>query len=298
MGNPPFNTPRETKGQTTTLWDKFIVYGLGILKENGYMAFITPANWRRPENTLFNLMVDENQLQYLHILGEKDAKALFGGISIRIDMYTVQHKAKYTNTLIVDELGMYHTFDLKGLPFLPNYAYDEIKALLAKEGDGIKVIFSSSIYEHRKNYVKKEQTEEFKYPIVHSMTQSGLGFLYTNNNTKGHFGQPKVLLNVGRHQYPYNDYEGKYGMSQIVFGLPITSKEEGDQMVEAMNTDDFKKIIKATKWGTFQTDYRMFKYFKPDFYKEFLKKPDVGGRRKTLRRETHVSSAKTYRKHS
>jgi hypothetical protein len=32
----------------------------------------------------------------------------------------------------------------------------------------------------------------------------------------------------------------------------------------------FKEVIKATKWGAFQTDWRMFKYFKPDFYKYFL----------------------------
>ena len=60
-------------------------------------------------------------------------------------------------------------------------------------------------------------------------------------------------------------------MSQITFGIPITSKKQGDDIVAAINTDDFKEIIKATKWGAFQTDWRMFKYFKPDFYKYFLK---------------------------
>jgi hypothetical protein len=28
----------------------------------------------------------------------------------------------------------------------------------------------------------------------------------------------------------------------------------------------FKEILDATKWGAFQTDYRMFKYFTPNFY--------------------------------
>ena len=36
--------------------------------------------------------------------------------------------------------------------------------------------------------------------------------------------------------------------------------------------DEFKEIIKATKWGAFQTDWRMFKYFRPDFYKNFTGK--------------------------
>ena len=58
-------------------------------------------------------------------------------------------------------------------------------------------------------------------------------------------------------------------MSQISFGIPIKSKE-GELILKAINTPKFKKIIAATKWGAFQTDYRMFKYFKKDFYKYFL----------------------------
>ena len=72
-----------------------------------------------------------------------------------------------------------------------------------------------------------------------------------------------------------NDFKGEYGMSQITFGIPITSKKEGDDIVKAINTDEFKEIIKATKWGAFQTDRRMFKYFKKDFWKYFLKDSSV-----------------------
>jgi hypothetical protein len=105
---------------------------------------------------------------------------------------------------------------------------------------------------------------------VHGITQEGLGLIYSNDKSKGHFGVSKIILNVNENQYPENDYDGKYGMSELSFGIPITSKKQGDCIVEAINTDEFKEIIKATKWGTFQTDYKMFKYFRPDFYKGFL----------------------------
>ena len=105
------------------------------------------------------------------------------------------------------------------------------------------------------------------------MTQSGLGYVYSNED-KGHFGISKVILSFGRHQYPYNDWEGKYGMSQICYGLKINSKEDGDNIVEAINTEKFKNILKYTKWSTFQTDWRMFKYFKKDFYKYFIENND------------------------
>jgi hypothetical protein len=102
------------------------------------------------------------------------------------------------------------------------------------------------------------------------MTQNGLGYVYSNVNDKGHFGIPKVILSFNERQYPFNDPTGKYGMTQIVYGIPINNKKEGDEIVEAINSDTFKEIIKATKWNTFYTEWRMFKYFKRDFYKKFI----------------------------
>ena len=55
-------------------------------------------------------------------------------------------------------------------------------------------------------------------------------------------------------------------MSQLTFGIPIHSKKEGDKIIKAINSDYFKEILKATKWSSFQTDYRMFYYFKKNFY--------------------------------
>ena len=60
----------------------------------------------------------------------------------------------------------------------------------------------------------------------------------------------------------------------ICYGLKINSKEEGDKIVKAINSIKFKEILKYTKWSTFQTDWRMFKYFKQDFWKEFQDNED------------------------
>ena len=59
-------------------------------------------------------------------------------------------------------------------------------------------------------------------------------------------------------------------MTQVTYGLEIDNQEEGDRMCEAINTDEFKSIIKYTKWTVFHTDWRMLKYFKKDFWREFV----------------------------
>ena len=285
MGNPPFQ--KEVVGGRNggyggigTLWDQFIKKSLDLLKYKGLLGFITPPPWRKPEHELYDVMTKDNQLLYLHIFGEKQAQDIFN-VSQRIDLYIIEKTRKYKDTEIVDELNKKDEkgnnisikLDVSKWKFIPNYAYKSIQKIMTSEADGIPVIYDSSMY-HTQNQekIKKEKSAKYRYPVVHSINQDGMVLWYSSHNTKGHFGVSKVLLNFNRHQYPVNDYEGKYGMSQITYGIPIKSKKEGDDIVRAINSDEFKEIIKATKWGAFQTDWRMFKYFRPDFYKFFLDK--------------------------
>lgn len=297
MGNPPFQTP--TIGKRVggyggrTLWDKFVKLSLSLIGADGYLVFITPAMWRKPDADLWSTMTQTNQLMFLHIVGEKESQDKFH-VSQRVDLYILKNSTISSIADVIDEKRISTKIDMKQWNFLPNYEYDSIQKILTAKESGINVQYSASTYDSRK--LSKTPTETFKYPVVHGVNQSGLTILYANDNTKpGHFGTPKVILSFGRHQYPYNDHEGKYGMSQITFGIPISSKEEGDAIVEAMNTDSFKEIIKATKWGAFQTDYKMFKYFRPDFYKEFLKKPEEVAKRKTVRAVLPVGGRRTRR---
>ena len=280
MGNPPFQ-PEKTEDDKRQgghggklLWDKFIIKSLELLLPNGYLCFITPSSWRKPENKLYNLMTKDNQLIYLHIFSKKQGQQLFD-VNQRIDVYVIQKHSQTKNTEIIDELDNKIELDVTKWAFLPNYDFENIKKIMTTEEEGIKVFYDTTYHtqnaKKQNPNIKAKPTEKYKYPVVHSINQDGLVFWYTDDKTNGHFGVPKVLLNFNEQQYPVNDYDGKYGMSQITFGIPITSKKQGDDIVKAINTDAFKNIIKATKWGAFQTDWRMFKFFKPDFYKQFLK---------------------------
>jgi hypothetical protein len=274
VGNPPFQ-PEKTEADKRQgshggkkLWDKFVIKSLDLLLSKGFLCFITPPPWRKPEHELYNVMTTNNQLLYLHIFGERQGQELFN-VTQRIDLYIIEKTPKYKNTEIIDELGNKVILDLSKWSFLPNYDYNTISKIITTKDKGIKVIYDTTYHTQKPN-IKSSKTDVYKYQIVHSINQDGIVFWYSSDNSKGHFKVPKVLLNFNRHQYPVSDFDGKYGMSQITFGIPITSKKQGDDIVNAINTDAFKEVIKATKWGAFQTDWRMFKYFKPDFYKYFL----------------------------
>jgi len=265
IGNPPYQSTKKHKYVGSvggkTLWDKFIIQSLSQLKPDGFLAFITPNSWRRPESKLYEIMTKDNQLLFLHIYGKKDGLEIFKA-QTRFDCYVLRHTntPEYT-TLLIDEKGIVHQdFNISSWPFLPNYNFANIKKLLAKPGEPRQnIIYDSSMYDARK--LTKNKTKKFKYPIVHTITKKGLGLRYSQKKVPDN--RSKVLLNFNEQQYPYNDYDGKYGMSQLTFGLPIKTKTEGDRIIDMVNTEEFKEIIKATKWSAFQTDYRMFKQFKP-----------------------------------
>ncbi len=269
VGNPPYNKSKDgiLKGGYggRSLWDKFVVKSLNEwVSENRYLVFIHPPSWRKPGHYLWKVL-GKKHLVYLRTYSKKEGKKIFG-CSTLVDYYVLKNTNIYKETIIDGQDGKSYSIHLNDWNFLPSGELDIIRQILGKN----EVLYSSSIYDTRRPYVNKTKTETYNLPVVHNMTKKdGLGFVYSSED-KGHFGVSKVILSFGEFQYPYNDFNGEYGMSQICYGLKINSQEEGDKIVEAINSIKFKEILKYTKWSTFQTDWRMFKEFKKDFWKEFL----------------------------
>jgi hypothetical protein len=260
IGNPPYQSMKLNTyvGSVAkrTLWDKFLLKSFEILNTRGYIGFITPSNWRRPCHKLYSQMTKLNELLYLHIYNKKDGLKYFNA-QTRFDLYIITNDKMNKNPIIIDEKGLKHNdINLSIWPFLPNYSYDIIKPYL-KESGGLNVIYDSSFYDARK--LVKEKNSRYKYPIIHTLTKKGIGIRYSDK-INVHINIPKVILNVNEKQYPVNDFYCKYGMSQLSFGIPIKSFDHGTQLIAFIESPTFKEIINATKWSSFQTDYRMFKF--------------------------------------
>ena len=269
LANPPYQSPKHESytgsAGNRTLWDLFIKKAMSICRHGSFLGWITPSNWRRPEHPLFPILFDK--ILYIHIYDKSAGKKIFGA-QTRFDLYVISSEgySQKPIPLLVDEHGVSHHNKIipKNWPFYPNSLYAKIKSLLIRgENNGIPVIYDSSVYDAR--VLTKRPTHIHKFPVIHTLTAKGLGIRYAKHKSDKQFGIPKVILNFNEKQYPVNDYDGKYGMSQLSFGIPIRTKTEGERMIQCMETPVFQDIIKATKWGSFQTDYRMFKYFRKDF---------------------------------
>jgi hypothetical protein len=270
VGNPPYQKPKSDSRMgsrgASELWSDFVNKGLSLLKDNGHFAFIHPNAWRKPEdrNDFWQLLTQDNQMEKLVMSSGKGDQNWFG-IGVRVDYYILQKKPKYKNTIVVDHEGVTHDLDLANFDWLPNYAIGEISQLLGK---GTSVLYNTFYHTQKKH--SDVPTKDCNYPVVHTINKSGLGIKYFDkrqDTDTTHYGVAKVLLNQNELQYPYNDYKGEYGMSQLTFGIAISSEEEGEKIIKFLNSVKGKRLIAATKWNTYYTDYGMFKSFKKDWYK-------------------------------
>jgi len=276
IGNPPYNSSGNT-GTGNTIWQDFTKISLNkLLKTNGYLLYVHPPGWRKPNTKrgkfygLYKLMTYENQMIYLSIHGIKDGKQTFN-CGTRYDWYLIQNKSKYTTTIVNDEKNNGIVIDMNKFNWLPNYNIDIIQTILAKENeDKCPIIYNRSNYGSDKKYTQKNKTGEFKYPIIHTIPQSGIRYIYSNCNDKSHFGVSKVIFGDNGLNNAIIDMGGEYGMSENSMAIEVSSIEEANKVKQCLLNDKFKMFMKSCIIGNFRIDWRLFTYFKKDFWKEFI----------------------------
>lgn len=295
VGNPPFNadqTHEGKKGGGANLWPHFVDKSLRshLLKPDGFLLFVHPALWRKPPSpstpTLFKLMTHENHMLYLEIHNKPDGKRVFG-VQTRYDFYVIQKRKRIpgvSTTFIKDQYGQEHpSFDLSRWYFLPNHSYDVIEQLLRRPDDTSEpnVIFSRGKYGTDKSWVHKEQRTPNDIPLIHSTPKDGPRILWSDPGVNCEYvedcaamvGVPKVIFGESGINKVIIDTEGRYGLTQGAIGLKIPGVKPDEQTREAvlmtavLESDIFHHILDAMSFSNFRIDWRMFLYFRPDFYK-------------------------------
>ena len=277
IGNPPYNIPKiiNRKCGSNTLWNKFVIKSLELLVHNGYLLFVHPAGWRKPNSIhsrtrgLFNLMAHNNQIEYLEIHNTKDGKKTFN-VGTRYDWYLLKKHQNNNLTIVKDEKGIISNINLMEWNFLPNYNFNLIKNLL---GNSNNVIYSSNQFRSDKRYVNENKTEIYKYPLIHSIPASRIRYYWSSTQTPNvknfihMFGVPKVIFDdtINMNDVIIDD-TGMYGLTQHSIGLKINNFREGEILKHVLMSNEFKDIIKSLSFGNFRLDRNIFNYFRPDFY--------------------------------
>lgn len=279
IGNPPYNSPGKT-GTGNTIWQLFTNKAIDEwLVDGGYLAYVHPPGWRKPNtsrgkfNGMYKKMAIDNQMIYLEMHNTKDGQKVFNK-GTRYDFYLLQKTERTCNTQLNDEHYKTYELDLSVFEWLPNSNISDIMKILTdtnvSSSENCPIMYNRSNYGSDKKYVSKTKSEEYKYTIIHTIPKSGVRYLYSNCNNKGHFGVSKVIFGDNGLNDVVIDLDGEYGMSENSMAIEVRDLEEANHIKKALLSKKFNKIIKSMMFGNFRIDWRIFTSFKIDWWKEYV----------------------------
>ena len=126
----------------------------------------------------FKLMTSDNKLLYLEIHNSKDGMKTFS-CATRYDYYVLQkEKNENTITIIKDEKRIINKVNLLNYEWLPNYNFYKFNKLLHYNNEpSCELLFDCNIYETRRKWVSKKQTNEYKYKLINAITKKKLSII-------------------------------------------------------------------------------------------------------------------------
>lgn len=266
VGNPPYQDASGNKGRGHILWIPFVEKSLELLKENGYLLFLHPSNWRQVGHPLYEKM-SHNQIHFIDIYDINDGSKWFNSRT-RFDIYLLQKKPYTKPTRIISENDKEYSIDLREWKFLPNSFYPEIKQLLAKSNDRcVNIGYDRSAYGADMSFIKKEANHEYKYPVIYSINvKNDIHKRYSNTNQRGHFGIPKFIFSNGLGHIV--DDTGKYGMTQWCYAI-YDDKKNLTKIKKCFENPEFRKLMQTLRVDSSNYNTKVMQLFKKDFYKYF-----------------------------
>lgn len=253
VANPPYAKLLEDGKRASknhNLIKDFISKSLSLLKDDGYILFITPDNWMSYADR--NVLIEElTSLQIIH-LDIHSAKKHFKKIGSSFTWYIVQNKKAYKDIQVSGVWkGKSYTSLVKSevRKYIPLYYTKTIQSILAKTVDNLslkkfEIKTSSNLHKFtKKEFISETQDETYKYKLIHTPKQ-------TVYSSKPHIYQDgyKVFISTTD---TYNVFIDNCGMTQSIVFILCKDLEEAERYKKVLLHPLYIFINNICRWGNF-----------------------------------------------
>lgn len=235
IGNPPYNQNhlknipqrRESVIQTDELkwvaiWQAFIRKSLELLKQNGYLCFIVPANWLKPDKERIYESILQYKLHKLECYSSYEVYKMFDKkAQIPCTIFLLQKTPTDNIIPIYDELNKsyidYHLFSPTcPIPMKHISMITKLLHYTKKYGSIANYIIQTPI-PSRKLKFSDEYSFEYPYINIYSccLKENKPNYSYKWSDKPGPFyypGLPKIILAHSVHGIPLMDSDGSFGI--------------------------------------------------------------------------------------
>lgn len=278
IGNPPFNPERTKKHQSNTIWLFFVDYSLKLLKENGYLIFITPILWRKifkPNSTskvkhLYKELTQKRHLIYLKMIPSKMSIKYFNA-NVKCDYYIVKNTLHNDISKIIDIDNVENNINLLNYPFIPNGSFKLIYSLLRNDNT-----INNNFKDYHSKYKCKKKNQKilsntkddiFKYKLLKRSNTKLTEYIYTSLYIPELFECKKVLFNICCLASPVIDFKGEIAPYAAIVIYIFDDDKIGQSVYDFFKKHHhfFKKYLTYSTFVIINVDY--FFLIKDDFYK-------------------------------
>ena len=253
VANPPYakllpNGKRASKNHN--MIGSFINKSLKILKEKGYLLYITPDNWMSfaDRNTLIKTLTS---LQIIHINIHSAKKKYFKKVGSSFTWYLIENTPSYKDIVVE---GTWKNKEYKSTVkseerrFIPLFYNKLIQSIINKTidkaNDKFEVLTSSDLHKYtKKKLISKDKDEEHKYKLIHTPSQT----VYANRPHKFQDGY-KVFISTTTY---YSTFVDNCGMTQSIAFVRCKNKKQAEKIQKILMHPMYKFINNICRYGNF-----------------------------------------------
>lgn len=253
VANPPYakllpNGKRASKNHN--MIGSFINKSLKILKEKGYLLYITPDNWMSfaDRNTLIKTLTS---LQIIHINIHSAKKKYFKKVGSSFTWYLIENTPSYKDIVVE---GTWKNKEYKSTVkseerrFIPLFYNKLIQSIINKTidkaNDKFEVLTSSDLHKYtKKKLISKDKDKEHPYKLIHTPSQT----VYATRPHKFQDGY-KVFISTTTY---YSTFVDNCGMTQSIAFIRCKTKREAEKIQKILMHPMYKFINNICRYGNF-----------------------------------------------
>ena len=244
-GNPPYqenDADGNKKPSGHNLWPKFLGKSLELLKENGYLCYITPPFFSPAYKEVINKCFVENTAKFINV-GECGKH--FPTIGTLFTYYILQRSSP-KGTRGTDYVCQFGDRIFRGrlnfsrnLPFIPMMVSENSLSILSK------VIFGGAeSIPFVEDFTSVNFTANGKYEI-----RDGNNFRRTDD-IHPLMSIKKVVVSKSGYMKPSFD-AGQYGLTRNCFYAKVNDKAEAEKILSLLDSRLYKFVLFICKWNGF-----------------------------------------------
>ena len=256
VGNPPYADSKR-EDEANKLWPFFVNKAYELVKDDGYVAMVTPNSWMVPTAdigkgngknsvSIFNDIFKKNNLIVANIDSETINKKYFNGVGSTFSYYVMQKSPYNGVTKFITQTGDIN-IDISKTDSLPKIVNHESMSIMQKMvGEPFK------FYDQNHNMNGKESstnTPEFKHKIYH--TNKAGGTYWWGEKLAPYNSSPKVIISIsGKYLPVFNDTDGFSNMCLAAVFDTVTDAKQA-------------QIVLSSKLYSFWVEMQKFSGFNP-----------------------------------